>query len=55
MDKKGMRMNMRETKSMVSGMNFDLLKNSGKNPCCVCQTGVGSNAIFCGGCLCWIP
>ena len=19
----------------------------------VCQTGVGSNAVFCGGCLCW--
>ena len=31
-----------------------LLKKSGKDPCGVCQTGVGSNSIFCGGCLCWI-
>ena len=36
---------------MVSGMNLDLLKKAGKDPCGVCQTGVG---IFCGGCLCWI-
>ena len=26
-------------------------KQSGKNPCGVCQTGVGINAVFCGGCL----
>ena len=33
---------------------FDLLKESGKDPFSVCQTGVGSNAIFCDGCLCRI-
>ena len=38
---------------MVSSINLDLLKKSGKDPCGVCQTGVGSNSIFCGGCLCW--
>ena len=33
----------------------DLLKKSGKYPCGVCQSGVGSsNAIFCGGCKCWV-
>ena len=54
MEKKGLRVNMGKTKIMVSGMNLDLLKKSGKDPCGVCQKGVGSNAIFCGGCLCWI-
>ena len=54
MEKKGLRVNMGKTKIMVSGMNLDLLKKAGKDPCGVCQTGVGSNAIFCDGCLCWI-
>ena len=54
MEKKGLRVNMVKTKKMVSGMDLDLLKKSGKDPCGVCQKGVGSNAIFCGGCLCWI-
>ena len=54
MEKKGLRVNMGKTKIMVSGMDLDLLKKSGKDPCGVCQKGVGSNAIFCGGCLCWI-
>ena len=31
----------------MSGFNFDLLKESGKDPFGVCQTGVGSNANFC--------
>ena len=34
-----------KTKIMVSGLNLNLLKKkSGKNPCGVCQTGVGRNA-----------
>ena len=33
---------------------LDLLKESGKDPFSVCQTGVGSNAIFWYGCLCRI-
>ena len=52
--KLSLRVNMGKTKIMVSGMDLDLLKKSGKDPCGVCQKGVGSNAIFCGGCLCWI-
>ena len=51
---KGLRVNMGKTKIMVSGIDLDLLKKSGKDPCGVCQKGVGSYAIFCGGCLCWI-
>ena len=38
----------------MSGINLGLLKESGKDPCGVCQTGVGSNVIFCDGCLCRI-
>ena len=49
-----MRVNMENTKIMMSGgINLDLLKKSGKDPCGVCQTGAGSNSNFCGDCLCW--
>ena len=42
------------TEIMVSGINLDLLKESGKDPFGVCQTGVGSNAILFHRCLCRI-
>ena len=46
---------MGKTKIMESGINLDVLKKSGKYPCGVCQSGVGSsNAIFCGGCKRWV-
>ena len=52
MEKKGLHVNMGKTKIMESGIN---LKKSGKYPCGVCQSGVGSsNAIFCGGCKRWV-
>ena len=54
MEMKGLRVNMGKTNLLVSGMDLDLLKKSGKDPCSVCQKGVGSNAIFCGGCSSWI-
>ena len=47
-----MGLNMRETKIMVSCLDLDLLKKFGKDPCGVCQKGVGSNAISCGCSLC---
>ena len=50
----GLQVDMVKTKIMVSGLDLDLLKKFGKDPCGVCQKGVGSNAISCGGCLCWI-
>ena len=54
MENKGLRVNMGKTKIMESGINLDVLKKSGKYPCSVCQSGVGSsNAIFCGGCKRW--
>ena len=55
MEKKGLRVNMGNTKIRESGINLDVLKKSGKYPCGVCQSGVGSsNAIFCGGCKHWV-
>ena len=54
MEKKGLRMNMEKTNIRVSGIILDLLKKSGMDPCGVCQPRVGNNAIFCGGCFCWI-
>ena len=55
MEKKGLRVNMGKTKIMESGINLDVLKKSGKYPCGVCLTGVGSNnAIQCDGCKRWV-
>ena len=55
MEKKGLRVNMRKTKIMESGINLDVLKKSGKYLCGVCLTGVGrTNAIQCDGCKCWV-
>ena len=55
MEKKGLRVNMGKTKIMESGINLDMLMKSGKYPCGVCQSGVGSsNAIFYGGCKRWV-
>ena len=46
---------MGKTKIMEFGINLDVLKKSGKYPCGVCQSGVGSSiAIFCGGCKRWV-
>ena len=54
-EKKDLRVNMGKTKIMESGINLDVLKKSGKYPCGVCQSGISSsNAIFCGGCKCWV-
>ena len=54
-EKKGLRVNMGKTKIMESGINLDVLKKSGKYPCGVCLTGVGStNAILFDGCERWV-
>ena len=53
MERKVLGMNMGKTKIMVSGLNLNLLKNL-ERICGVCQTGIGRNAVFCGGCLSWI-
>ena len=48
------RVNMGKTKIMVSGVNLQMLKDSGKYPCSVCRKGVGSNSIYCAGCSHWV-
>ena len=52
MEAKGLRVDMGNTwgKPMVSGVNLQTLKDSGKYPCSVCRKGVGSNSIYCAGC-----
>ena len=53
--KMGLQVNMGKTKiiiMMVSGLDLDHLKKFGKDSCGVCQKGVGSNSVSCGGCLC---
>ena len=49
MEAKGLRVNMGKTKIMVSGVNLQTLKDSGKYPC-----SVGSNSIYCAGCSHWV-
>ena len=54
MKKKGLRVNAGKTKIMICSMGLDLLQSSGKFPCTICRTGVGSNSIFCNGCKLWV-
>ena len=54
MEEKGLRVNAGKTKIMICGTGLDLLQSSGKFPCTVCRTGVGSNSIFCKGCKHWV-
>ena len=45
---------MGKTKIMVSGVNLQTLKDSGKYPCSVCRKGVGSNSIYFVGYSHWV-
>ncbi len=54
MEKKGLRVNMKKTKILVSGVGLDVLKDSGKFPCAVCRSGVGNNSILCCQCNLWV-
>ena len=49
LEAKSLKVNMRETKIMVSAVNLRTLKDSGKYPCSVCRKGVGSNTTCCTG------
>ena len=51
---KGLRVNMKKTKLMVSGTGLDLLCDSGAFPCAVCQSGVGVKSIQCSQCMYWV-
>ena len=54
MERKGLRVNMKKTKLMVSGPRLDLLCDSGAFPCAVCRSGVGVNSIQCSQCMYWV-
>ena len=54
MEAKGLTVNMRKANTMVSGVDLQTLKDSGKYPCSVCRKGVDSNSIYCTGCLHWV-
>ena len=54
MESKGLRVNMKKTKFMVSGPGLDLLCDSGALPCAVCPSGVGVNSIQCSQCMYWV-
>ena len=54
MERKGLRVNMKKTKIMVSGIGLDLLQDTGKFPCAVCRRGVGANSISCSKCKMWV-
>ena len=54
MERKGLRVNMKKTKLMVSGPGLDLLRDSGAFSCAVCRSGVGVNSIQCSQCMYWV-
>ena len=54
MERKGLRVNMKKTKILISGIDLDLLEESGKFPYGVCLKAVGVNSILCSTCSLWI-
>ena len=54
MERKGLRVDMKETELMVSGPGLDLLRDSGAFPCSVCRSGVGVNSIEWSKCKHWM-
>ena len=54
LESKGLRVNMTKTKFMASGLDLDVLHESGKFPCAVCRTGVGASSIQCTKCNFWV-
>ena len=53
-EEKGLRVNAGNMKIVICGTGLNLLQSSGEFPCAVCRTGVGSNSIFCNGCMYWV-
>ena len=54
MESKGLRVNIKKTKFLVSGEGHDVLQKSGMYPRAVCLSGVGSNSIQCTQCMQWV-
>ncbi|KAI8496011.1 hypothetical protein Bbelb_264270 [Branchiostoma belcheri] len=54
MESKGLRVNMKKTKIMISGQGLNILRDTGSFPCAVCRSGVGVNSILCTECVFWV-
>ena len=54
MEAKGLRVDMSKAKVMICEADSNPLKKSGKYPCGVCRSGVGSNSIYCNTCSHWV-
>ena len=54
MEHKGLGVNMKQTKIMVSKPGLDLLHDSGAFPCAVCLSGVDVNSIQYSKCKLWV-
>ena len=54
MEELGLRVNMGKTNVMRCRVGAGSVIKSGKDPCGVCNEGVGSNSIKCTSCKAWI-
>ena len=54
LENKGLHVNTKKTKFMVSDVDHSLLRDSGAYPCAVCRSGVGANSICCSVCSLWV-
>ena len=54
LENKGLHVNTKKTKFMVSDVEHSLLRDSGAYPCAVCRSGVGANSIRCSVCSFWV-
>ena len=53
MEKRGLKVNMEKTKTMVTGKGTNERVQSGRWPCACCGRGVGSNSVLCIECNRW--
>jgi hypothetical protein len=54
MEAKGLRVNLGKTKVMICRAGGGVQEPCGRNPCGVCNKGVGRNSITCNGCKKWV-
>ena len=55
LESRGLHVNMGKIKFMASGLDLDVLRDSGKYPCAVCRSGVGRvSSILCSKCNFWV-
>ena len=54
LESKGLKVNLKKTKIMLSRRNKGAVEKVGRWPCSVCGKGVGRNSIQCSACLSWV-